>query len=84
MLPKKYLSEAEKRKRKRREDQFIQSQKGAIHKFFFKIKGVASDFAGFFDVSAWDSRVCYGCKLLSKCFGCLSNPLKYTCDCSFI
>jgi hypothetical protein len=48
MLPKKYLSEGEKRKRKRREGQFIQSQKSAIHKFFFRIKNVASDFAGFY------------------------------------
>ena len=34
MLPKKHLSGAQKRKRKRVEDQFIESQKGAIHKFF--------------------------------------------------
>ena len=34
-------------------------------------------------VSARDSRVCYSCGLLSKCFSCLSNPLNFTCDCSF-
>ena len=34
MLPKKHLFESQKRKRKRVEDQFIESQKGAIHKFF--------------------------------------------------
>ena len=34
MLPKKHLSGSQKRKRKRVEDQFIESQKGAIHKFF--------------------------------------------------
>ena len=34
MLPKKYLSGSQKRNRKRVEDQFIESQKGAIHKFF--------------------------------------------------
>ena len=33
MLPKKHLSGAAKRKLKRQEDQFIQSQKGVIHKF---------------------------------------------------
>ena len=34
MLPKKYLSGYEKRKCKRQQDRFIQSQQGAIHKFF--------------------------------------------------
>ena len=47
------------------------------------IKGVANNFARFFDVSAWDSKICYGCRLLSKYFGCLSNPLNCTCDCRF-
>ena len=28
--------------------------------------------------SAWDSGVCYSCRLLFKCFSCLSNPLNYT------
>jgi len=42
---------------------------------FFRIKGVASDFARFFDVGARDSEVCYGCRLLSKYFSCLSNFL---------
>jgi len=45
------------------------------------IKGAASNFARFFDVSAWDYEICYGCRLLSKY--CLSNPLNYTYDCSF-
>ena len=34
MLPKKHLSGAEKRKRKRLEEQFRESQRGALHKFF--------------------------------------------------
>ncbi|KAF2943933.1 hypothetical protein DAI22_02g102200 [Oryza sativa Japonica Group] len=34
MLPKKHLSGAKKRKKRKRGDQFIESQKGAIHKFF--------------------------------------------------
>ena len=47
------------------------------------IKGAASNFTRFFDVSVSDYEVCYGCKLLSKYFGCLSNHLNYICDCSF-
>ena len=47
------------------------------------IKGAASNFARFFDVRAWDSKICYGCRLLSKYFGYLSNPLNCTYDCSF-
>ena len=54
-----------------------------INDFFFRIKGVASDFARFFDVGARDSEVCYGCRLLSKYFSCLSNSFNCTCDCSF-
>ena len=50
---------------------------------FFRVKGVTSDFDRFFDVSAWDSGVCYSRRLLSKCFICLSNPLNCTRDCSF-
>ena len=50
-----------------------------INDFFFRIKGVASDFARFFDVGARDSEVCYGCRLLSKYFSCLSNSF----NCSF-
>jgi hypothetical protein len=34
MLPKKHLSGAQKRKRQRQQEQLIQSQKGALHKFF--------------------------------------------------
>jgi hypothetical protein len=34
MLPPKHLSGAQKRKKKKQEDLFIESQKGAIHKFF--------------------------------------------------
>ena len=34
MLPKKHLSGAAKRKRKRQEGQFVQSQQGALDKFF--------------------------------------------------
>jgi hypothetical protein len=35
MLPKKHLSGAQKREKKRKlEDQFRESQKGVIHKFF--------------------------------------------------
>ncbi|XP_066320278.1 uncharacterized protein [Miscanthus floridulus] len=34
MLPKKHLSGAAKRKRKRQEEQFVQSQQGALDKFF--------------------------------------------------
>ena len=34
MLPKKHLSGCEKRKRKRQQDESVQSQKGAIHNFF--------------------------------------------------
>jgi hypothetical protein len=34
MLHKKHLSGALKRNKRKREDQFIESQKGAIHKFF--------------------------------------------------
>ena len=54
-----------------------------INDFFFRIKGVASDFARFFDVGARDSKVCYGCRMLSKYFNCLSNSFNRTCDCSF-
>ena len=46
-------------------------------------KGAASNFAGFFDLSVWDYEICYGCRLLSKYFGCLSNPLNCTYDYSF-
>ncbi|XP_062182263.1 uncharacterized protein LOC133886585 [Phragmites australis] len=42
MLPKKHLSGAEKRKKRKREDQFIESQKGAIHKFFSISSNVVS------------------------------------------
>ena len=45
-----------------------------INDFFSRIKGAASDFARFFDVSAKDFGVCYGF---------LSNPLNCTYDCSF-
>ncbi|KAJ1283327.1 hypothetical protein BS78_03G119900 [Paspalum vaginatum] len=34
MLPEKHLSGAQKRKKRKQEDQFIESQKGALHKFF--------------------------------------------------
>ncbi|KAL5647885.1 hypothetical protein ACJX0J_042240, partial [Zea mays] len=34
MLPTKYLSGAQKRNKRKRENQFIESQKGAIHRFF--------------------------------------------------
>ena len=34
MLPKQHLSGAQKRKQKKLEDQFIESQKGALNKFF--------------------------------------------------
>jgi hypothetical protein len=34
MLPKKHLSGVAKRKRKRQEEQFIQSQQGVLDKFF--------------------------------------------------
>ncbi|KAG5549250.1 hypothetical protein RHGRI_014566 [Rhododendron griersonianum] len=34
MLPRKYLSGTEKRKRKKRADDLVQSQAGALHKFF--------------------------------------------------
>jgi hypothetical protein len=34
MLPKKHLSRAAKRKRKRQEEQFVQSRQGALDKFF--------------------------------------------------
>ena len=34
MLPKKHLSGAQKRNKRKRENQFIESQKGAIHMFF--------------------------------------------------
>ena len=40
MLPKKYLSGDQKRKWKRVEVQFIESQKGAIHKFFLASSSV--------------------------------------------
>ena len=43
MLPKKYLSGSQKRKQKRVEDQFIESQKGAIHKFFLASSSVMPD-----------------------------------------
>jgi len=43
MLPKKYLSGSHKRKQKRVEDQFIESQKGAIHKFFLVSSSVMPD-----------------------------------------
>ncbi len=36
-----------------------------------------------FNVRAWDSEVCYGYRLLSKCFSCLSNSLNCTYDGSF-
>ena len=47
------------------------------------IKGAASNLTRFFDVSVSDYEVCYDCKLLSKYFGCLSNPLNCTYDYSF-
>jgi hypothetical protein len=34
MLPKKHLSGAQKRKKRKQEDQFVESQRGALHKFF--------------------------------------------------
>nr|TKV99675.1 hypothetical protein SEVIR_8G058800v2 [Setaria viridis] len=34
MLPKKHLSSAQKRKKRKQEDQFVESQRGALHKFF--------------------------------------------------
>ena len=43
MLPKKYLSGDQKRKWKRVEVQFIESQKGAIHKFFSASSSVVPD-----------------------------------------
>ena len=43
MLPEKYLSGSQKRKRKRVEDQFIESQKGVIHKFFLASSSVMPD-----------------------------------------
>ena len=43
MLPKKYLSGSQKRKRKGVEDQFIESQKGAIYKFFSTSSSVVPD-----------------------------------------
>jgi len=43
MLPKKHLSGSQKRKQKRVEDQFIESQKGAIHKFFLVSSSVMPD-----------------------------------------
>jgi hypothetical protein len=42
MLPKKHLSGAQKRKKKKQEDEFIQSQKGAIHRFFPSSNNVGS------------------------------------------
>jgi hypothetical protein len=44
--------------------------------FLFRIKNVASEFVNFFDISVW-------CKLLSKCYSCLSKSLNCTYDCSF-
>jgi hypothetical protein len=43
MLPKKHLSGAAKRKKRKLEDQFAQSQKGAIHKFFSSQSSVVPD-----------------------------------------
>ena len=43
MLPKKHLSGSQKRKRKRVEHQFIESQKYAIHKFFSASSSVMHD-----------------------------------------
>ena len=43
MLPKKYLLGTQKRKWKKLEDQFIESQKGVIHKFFSASSSVVPD-----------------------------------------
>ena len=43
MLPKKYLWGSHKRKQRRVEDQFIESQKGSIHKFFPASSSVVPD-----------------------------------------
>ena len=43
MLPKKHLSGATKRKRKRQEEQFVQSQQGALDKFFSASSSVVRD-----------------------------------------
>lgn len=43
MLPKKHLSGAAKKKRKREEDKFIQSQQGALDKFFSASSSVVPD-----------------------------------------
>ena len=50
--------------------------------WFLWIKSIASNFARWFDISTWDSSVCYVCGLLSKCLCCLSGPLNCTCNCS--
>ena len=43
MLPKKHLSGAAKRKWKRQEEQFVQSQQGALDKFFSASSSVVRD-----------------------------------------
>ena len=43
MLPKKHLSGAAKRKRKRQEEQFVQSQQCALDKFFLALSSAVHD-----------------------------------------
>jgi len=43
MLPKKHLSGAAKRKRKRQEEQFVQSHQGALDKFFSASSSAVQD-----------------------------------------
>jgi hypothetical protein len=43
MLPKKHLSGAAKRKRKRQEEQFVRSRQGALDKFFSASSSVVRD-----------------------------------------
>ena len=40
MLPTIYLSDSKKRKKRKREEQFIESQRGALHKFFLASSNV--------------------------------------------
>jgi hypothetical protein len=51
--------------------------------FCQELKALQSNFVRFFDINTWDLGVCYGLRLISKCFNFLSNPLNSTCDCSF-
>ena len=50
------------------------------NELFFLNESVANDFDKCVNVTTINSRVCQSCRLLSKCFNCIPNPINDACD----